>query len=159
MALAVGFALTGQSRPLAVRVMFPIPSGPVHPENEIEVIWPSGAVPVLVGTIVAVEAEQAITSPDLVSVNCGVPAEDQVTEADAGPVQAIADAAAMMAPAMAIRLSRLLMAASRVLRFRARTLPPVSSRPLSARCHRDAGGPARLPSRGNPARYGRQPDR
>lgn len=151
MALAVGLALTGQPRPLAVRVMPPIPSGPVHPENEIEVIWPSGAVPVLVGTIVAVEAEQAITSPDLVSVNCREPAEDQVTEADAGPVQAIADAAATMAPAMAIRLSRLLMAASRLLRsghlLRARTLSPVSSRPLSARCHRDAGGPARLPSR------------
>lgn len=150
MVLAAGCALIGQFRPLAVRVTV-TPVGPVQPVNEIDVIWPTGFVPLLVGTIVAVDAEQVMTTPDLVSVNCRLPADDQVTEADADPVQAIADAAAAIAHVAAITLSRLIVAASRILRFehllQSRTLLPVSSRPLSARCHPDADGPARSPLR------------
>jgi hypothetical protein len=147
MVLDVGCALIGQFRPSAVRVMV-TPVGPMQPVNEIDVIWPTGFVPLLVGTIVAVDAEQVMTIPDLVSVNCRLPADDQVTEADAAPVQAIADTAATMAHAATITLSRFMVAASRILRFehlpRVRRLLPVSSRPLSARCHPDADGPARL---------------
>jgi len=132
-----------------------VPAGPVQPLNEIEVTWPTGFVPMLVGTIVAVDAEQVMTIPDAVSLNCKVPADDQVTEADADPVQAIVEAAAAMAHAATITLSRLIVAASRILSsehlLQSRTLLPVSSRPLSARCHPDADGPARTPPRGTPA--------
>src|SRR5262245_47601360 len=67
MNLAVGLALTGQLSPFAVRVT-DVPA-PEQPENETAVTWPTGFVPVLVGTMVAVEDVHCRMIPVLVSLN------------------------------------------------------------------------------------------
>jgi hypothetical protein len=100
----------------------------------------------LAGTIAAVDAEQVITSPDLVSVNRRVPADDQVAEADAADLlPAVTDTAAAAATAQAARitLGRFIAAGRGSLKFehllRVRGLLPLSAPPLSAHCHPGAG--------------------